>query len=648
MISKISARNFLSYADVSVEFDKDSRIINITGDNGAGKSSFLEIIPFALFGESRVPFDSLVKSGEDGLWTSVEIDNEVPGPVKIVRQRKRSEGSSKLTVEHFDNVTKEGPFEFKNKEATDFLSEFFGTDYFIFSLTSYFGMGAGDSLVLSGAKTRIGYLQRIANISIYLELAKRSSAIHRTQREKMQILSAAVGEMKFTYETEYEDLDGQIEEGSEKVEQLEHRKEIVSKELTVASSGRERIYHLTVEKKKLERALVGLREELKLLKAKLLDAKGTLEAMREEKALTLKETVKVTKFLKKYSNGLARIDRKLGSLRARSELLQFGVHNYEDDGCPLCGSEVGDELIDVWQSDLEEITTMLNKLTKFRETIRRGVKVQKAVKYEYVQAKNSHDYTDLEVRTMENDVQTRNLRLDKITSEIREFYDNTKLNVLEKELSDINNSIANIRAAVGLSKKKKHRAEVLEERIADKVQQRNRAGLKMDVANILTEVFSQKGIPLQLLRDICAEIEIEATSIFQEFDQGEIVVRGLDAEDGKLDVSFHLDSSTGLHHYNQLSAGQRTLVLLSVRLALSKICFRNNPQAHLLDFVVLDEVTGNLSDNKIESLTRVIARMVNTTFSQVFIISHAAVPNLQPDVTLSASLELGDSILEVV
>ena len=636
MIRRVTARNFMAYDDVDILFDKNANIVNIVGDNGSGKSSFLEIVPFAIYGESRVPFDSLIKNDADDLAVSVQIED-----VTISRHRKRSEGSSKLTV-HQNGST------YRNKEAVDFIGELFGMDYFIFSLTSYFGMGAGDNLITAGTKTRIGYLQRIANISIYMELSKLSAFSHRNQFDKMKVIDGAIKELKFLYSSEYDDLTNQIESGETSLLELSERGEELTKAQSLASTGRDRINYLTIEKKKRERLMVSLRAETDSLKAKLLEANAVLEEMRTQKRLTLKETAKVAKFVKKYSDGLSMVDSKVGQIRAKVDLLAVGVHSYDDEGCPLCGSHVDEVQIDAWNEDLNTLGELLGKLTVFRETLRAGIKMRKTVTHGYNDAKNERDYIDLQIREKEGEIITKKLRLEKITSEIREFYDNTKLDEIEAELSDINNKYVDTKAKVNLNRQKRRKAQELAERIADKTKERNVAGLRMDVASVLMDVFSQKGIPLQLIRDICAEIEIEATLIFHEFEQGDVVVRGLEAEDGKLDVLFQLDTQSGIHNFNQLSAGQRTMMLLSIRLALSKICFRNNPNTHLLDFIVMDEVCSSLSEHKIECLTRVIAKMVQSTFSQVFIISHTPMPNLQPDITLSASMELGDSKLEVI
>ena len=646
MVRKVAATNFMSYDKVEVYFDDNDRVVNIIGDNGAGKSAFLEIIPFTIFGESRVPFDGLLKHGRDHLVAEVGIDGP-SGSVVITRRRKKSEGSSSLELQFLKNG--EGPSTHKGKEAVQFIQDHFGMDYFIFSLTSYFGMGSGDSIVTSGTKNRISYLQRIANISIYLELMKRATRAHKLNFDKMKDVDSAIKEMNFLYDSEYEGLDSATEEMVSRIEGLKDTRDSLAKDKGFASTGRDRIYQMTMESKRLEPAIKSLSKSLFDLEGKVEIAQVKLIEMKEEKKMTLRDTFRVRKFLKKYEDGISLVDKKIGSLRSEVDMLSNGVDSFKsEEGCPLCGGDLDEDVIDQWREDIDKLLGLLNKLTSFRDDIRVAVTRQKAISHEYNDAKNNRDHLRLEFKQTKGEIISSKIRLGTIIKEINEFYDKTKLNEIEKELTSVNNQISDLKAAITLNKKKVAKREEWKKRLREHKKLKDQSGLRMDVSDALVEIFSQKGIPLQLLEDICREVEVEATSIFSNFDQGDVLVKRLDDGEGRLDIQFYLDTQSGTHSYNQLSAGQRTLLLLSVRLALSNICFRNHPNTHSLDFIVLDEITTNLSEVKIESLTHVIGKMIDSTFSQVFIISHIPLPNLRSDVSLQATMSIGDSKIEML
>ena len=636
MIRKVSASNFMAYDDVSVEFD-DDRLVSIIGDNGAGKSSFLEIIPFVIFGESRVPFDSLVKDGSDYLIAEVVIDD-----LKITRERKRSAGSSKLVVDRNGEI-------YNNKEATEFLSDYFGMDYFLFSLTSYFGLGLGDNIVTSGPKVRVSYLQRIANISIYSSLVKRVSTAVKKHRESIVEIGSSINEMKHLYEHEYEGLEDSIKNTKSEMRKAERKRDQLQKDVGLASTGRERIYHLTVEKKRLSAELKDLSRELRTARTEVETCEMKISDMMGRRKSGGKEETAILRFLKKYKRGLERLDRQIWSIKSNFELKRKGIDSFQtDEGCPLCGAEVAEEMVDEWKADADYLSTTLTKFAKFRDRVSDHMEIERIVKLKLKETENQHTYLQSELRRVRGEVVRKQLRLKKVEKEISEFYENTKLDDLESELNKVKNEISDYRASVNVYRRKRRRRLEWQDRMDTKVKDRDVAGLRLDVSSILVESFSQKGIPLMLLRDIGSEIEDEATRIFNYFETGRLVVNGLEGSEEKLDVSFSMETQSGVHSFQRLSQGQKALMLLSVRLALSKICFRSNPNMGRLNFIVLDEITSNLSDTKIEGLTQVVQSIMDSTFSQVFIISHADLPTLRPDMQLEAKMTMGDSTMQII
>ena len=70
MISSVELENFLSHSDTSINFDKGVTVF--VGDNGAGKSSIIDAITFALFGKhTRKSNKGLIKRGETQGFTKV-------------------------------------------------------------------------------------------------------------------------------------------------------------------------------------------------------------------------------------------------------------------------------------------------------------------------------------------------------------------------------------------------------------------------------------------------------------------------------------------------------------------------------------------------------------------------------------------------
>jgi DNA repair exonuclease SbcCD ATPase subunit len=86
-IKKITIKNFLSLADVSIE---PGKITQIVGDNGDGKTSILKALGFVVQGSSD---PSLVKLGEDSAEVLVELSDET-----LIRRRINSQGRQSVNV----------------------------------------------------------------------------------------------------------------------------------------------------------------------------------------------------------------------------------------------------------------------------------------------------------------------------------------------------------------------------------------------------------------------------------------------------------------------------------------------------------------------------------------------------------------------
>lgn len=628
MIEHIEAKNFLSYEDLSVSLSNSDKIINIVGDNGVGKSALLEIIPYALFGESRVPFGNLIRTGQDSMSVHVRVSG-----VDIRRSRKASSSSSSLQVVYEDKM-------YQNKEATAFLQQHFGMDYFMFSMVSFFGMGSGDQLFTAGNKTRISYLQRVANISLYMKLAKHTSKINRENVLKYRESKAGLDEMNELYRLEYSSLEDSVSSLQKEVEKLRESKENLQDSLRESDKERDRISLLLVEKRRLLKAIADLEKEMSS-KEMVVEAKALqLEEMRQRKATTLSEAENVHNFLQKNGRGgVAKLSRLIVRVKSKIELLRLGIENVQKK-CPLCQAELPATLVDEWKGEVTDRSEYVGKLENAHSVIQRTIENVRDVDHGYTMAKNEKSHLDNELRSLKTKHKHATMRVDKITSEVSGYYKRTRLDEVEQELNQVNNRLADNRAKLNLQRTKLRKKEEWSSRMDVRKRECKAAGLRMDVTAALTDIFSQKGIPLQLLRDICLEIAWEATDIFKMFDYGEILIKGMEEDN----LSFYLETVSGVYHFAQLSAGQKALLSLSVRLALSNICFRYNPNA--FDFMLLDEVTTCLSSSKVASLSGVFSDMLKGNVNQVFVISHVAIPNLQPDSTLNVSIHSGVSTLK--
>lgn len=91
MIKSVYATNFRRYEELSLNFDEDRQLILIAGNNGVGKSTILEVIMYALWGEGRNGrrnLDSLLKRGAELEGMSAQLVFTVGDDTyRVVRRR---------------------------------------------------------------------------------------------------------------------------------------------------------------------------------------------------------------------------------------------------------------------------------------------------------------------------------------------------------------------------------------------------------------------------------------------------------------------------------------------------------------------------------------------------------------------------------
>ena len=73
MITSVKLHNFLSHKDTELSFDNGVTVF--IGENGAGKSSIIEAITFALFGKTRRgAIEDVIRDGETQAVTQIYFE----------------------------------------------------------------------------------------------------------------------------------------------------------------------------------------------------------------------------------------------------------------------------------------------------------------------------------------------------------------------------------------------------------------------------------------------------------------------------------------------------------------------------------------------------------------------------------------------
>ncbi|MBI4926339.1 MAG: AAA family ATPase, partial [Anaerolineae bacterium] len=255
---KIRLSGFLSYQD-PVELDFSGLTLAcISGSNGAGKSTILDAITWALFGEARTrDDDALVNSSVQVKAAEVVFDFQYETNLYRV-QRTKPRG--KTTVLEFYVLSPDGAWraltEKSVRETENRLKQILRLDYETFINASFFLQGKADQFAQQQPANRKKVLSSVLGLEVW------------------ETYRAQAAETRRTVEYELRGVDAQLEEINNELDQEESRKarlaEIerqlaefsqVRKAKEEALSALQRLASSLAEQKRLVDVLLGRLDE---------------------------------------------------------------------------------------------------------------------------------------------------------------------------------------------------------------------------------------------------------------------------------------------------------------------------------------------------------------------------------------------------
>jgi exonuclease SbcC len=226
---RLELRGFTAFRDTTVIDFEDRRLFVITGTTGAGKSSLLDAMIWALYGQvPRVgrATKQLVTHGEASM--SVRFDFEALGRRYRVSRKAPAATGTRLEVQADDG--KWSPLSDRSREVTAQVTHLLGLDYATFTKTVVLPQGAFDSFLRGDEKDRRAILTRLLGLDTY-EAAGRAA---RTR----------AGGAKKLAESLHEQLARLTLAGPGAVEQIERERDALTASIEDVEGRRERIADL--------------------------------------------------------------------------------------------------------------------------------------------------------------------------------------------------------------------------------------------------------------------------------------------------------------------------------------------------------------------------------------------------------------------
>ncbi|MDX2257252.1 MAG: SMC family ATPase [Pseudanabaenaceae cyanobacterium bins.39] len=191
---KLRLKNFLSYQQLALDFS-GLHVACICGANGAGKSSLLEAISWAIWGASRVASqDDVIYDGAKEV--QVDFTLIVGGELyRIIRTRSRNSSTS-LEFQ----IQSEGKFKSlteRKVQATQLvITAHLKLDYETFINSAYLRQGRADEFMLKRPSDRKQILADMLALSQYDELAERAKDIARVSKAEISVLESLAAHLQ--------------------------------------------------------------------------------------------------------------------------------------------------------------------------------------------------------------------------------------------------------------------------------------------------------------------------------------------------------------------------------------------------------------------------------------------------------------------
>lgn len=672
---KLQLKNFMSYRQPEVVDFTGFDLAILNGDNGAGKSSLLEAITWAVWGKSRAQSDDdLVHQGETTMWVEFIFDYE-GNRYRILRQREaRGRGSTSLEFQVAEDhrvglATPSREFAISWKALTmatirDTQASIISTlklDYDLFVNSSYLRQGHADEFTTKIPAQRKEILADILDLALYDQLEQKAKELRRNEEIREQLLT-----------TQLIDLRERVG-GKAKVEQelaaLADKKadrdaELAKKEKELKKHTEERQEYATVEKELImkRRRFEEAQEEGRRLAAEYAKEQANLKEssqILEKKNEIEKRYEQLLLFRKQYESlnekfkEAAKVEQSLRVLEHREQELSATMDRLRHiTVCPTClrsmSKKEAEAIINrLHQQFLKEFIPERKKLEgrlstigynrkehdKIREQLvvlesqeaqMRRLAVAKANQQKSkeilvtITDKQQRVYETLKKLKAEGKLLARRL---KILSEKKPVWD-----ALEGEVSVLRTELAALQDALGGLKASLKSMYDIETQIADKTRELQEAMEKKTLYNDLADSAGKKGVQAMIIEQTIPQIEEKANELLEKITGGRMQVtietqREKKGKEGGImeTLDIIIRDELGARPYEQYSGGEAFRINFAIRIALAKLLAMR--ASAKLRFLVIDEGFGTLDASGREDIVAAISG-IREEFSKIIIVTH--------------------------
>ncbi len=666
MINSIELGNFLSHAETKLNFSEGVTVF--VGPNGSGKSGIIDAITFALFGQhTRKSNKGLIRRGENQGYARINfsINNKIfQATRKINLQGTLSSQFLQKTDEGWMPIA-EGERKQFGESMTRKIEEFIGLDFEKLKIASIVQQGELNSIIKAKPKEFKELINAVIGIdkldissenmkivlknfreTILKEFGYDDSNIEMLKNEikervleikKNQPLKEKLEEEKLKHKNEISILKKKIEEDSPKLDKI---KQLDSRKLELVKYAKDAIYSIQREVSEKER--------------KIRECEGCFEHLYEKKRiekslnmaeLAIKETGKKIQ------------ENQMWVISLKEQLTFAKKLQLENGKCPVCDSKVDhlnpffqekhltdeqnnikkkivvlenqfemyekkkQEFSNVFQQIIEdEATLRAHSINDKKEidTLKKEISLQKITVQKIPININSELL--LEVASIDSHAKLLYEKIMELQNETRNFNENSfsklrnSLDIKQQELSETDQKLGGILEKIRSAKELVDKNTLIVKEL----------GFVKDYVSKINEIqenlFNRDGSVATSLRSWA--LHTISAKASEYLDMLNTKIQRIELSEKTRDVSITCYSKNTILDLESLSGGEQVSIALALRLGMAQLLGSSN-----LNFIILDEPTMFLDEERRKSLVRVLSQLSDITNSlksalQFIIITH--------------------------
>lgn len=656
---RVVIQNFLSIKYIELDLENRGLILlkgkNLDNEslnnNGAGKSSIIESIVYALYGRTLrgLKGDAVVhKIPGKNMKIFLDLEDDNGDAYRIARYRKHATNKNKSFLYHRGrDITPKSEMDFN-----DYIADLLQADYLTFtssllySAESFKFTSATDSQIKNTFDIMLG-------LDVYqkcLEIAKNrlklvEGEIDTTQwkindrRTKIEGLETKIKDAeqdKLEYDgnikEKEKELNSQIEEYKEKLEELKGDLCEIQEQLELFQAEKDKAERqLRIQSKKLKE-IDELKEVLQETKDDIQDQKRVIRNQERIISDNLES-------VESYNTLIVNCNKKIENLEQKKEKL----NNEIGSPCPTCGQPMTKEAIEPAKKEYDEKiqlqkeeiikyekkieamnTEIMDANSKIKDSKREIFELEQSVKEfesliakskklieektkcEELVRKSQEKYYDCKslLEVNKNDIKYYQERLEKAQKDIKELsQDNPYDSIISKYKVE----------------QEDYKSEIIEyeDSIQDKLDEQ-------DCLLFWQKAYSNQGIKSFVLDDITPFLNKRVNKYLSKLTSGHIEVKfntqsTLKSGETREKFSIEISNQDGGKEYSANSGGERKRIDLAINLALQDlVASRSNKRINIAMF---DEVFDALDETGVEQVIELLQELSKEK-SSIFVISH--------------------------